>query len=62
MLMLHAAKLADGDPLARRLQGFVAGVLAFTGLTALGRCLVGGGHGTVFRNVLFGFFVSFSRY
>jgi hypothetical protein len=62
MLVFHATKLSDGDALAGYLEGFVAGVLAFARLTALGGGLVGGGHGTVFDHILFGFFVRFSRY
>lgn len=62
MLMLHAAKFANGQPLASRLERLVAGIFPFARGTALRSRLVGGGHGAVFGDVLPGFLVSFSCY
>lgn len=62
VLVLHAAKLANSQTFAGSLQLFVAKVFIFSRLTAFGRGLVRAGHGTVARNIFFGFFVSLCRY
>jgi hypothetical protein len=62
VLVLHAAKLANGDAFARRSQLFVADIFFLAGFTAFGSCLMGCGYGAVLDNVLLGFFVGLRCY
>ncbi|MBP9061832.1 MAG: hypothetical protein KBF98_16150, partial [Rhodoferax sp.] len=59
VLVLHSAKLADGQTFAGGLQLFVAHIFLFTGLQALGRRFMRGSHGAVPGNVFPGFLVGF---
>jgi hypothetical protein len=56
--VLHSTKLADRQPLARRLELLVADVAAFAGLQTSGRSLVGCSNSAVTGNVFFGLFSS----
>lgn len=58
MGVLHAAVLAQCQPLASSLQLFGALVRLFTGLQAFGCCFVGLGHGAVSGDILFNFFLA----
>jgi hypothetical protein len=55
MLMLHAAKLSNGQTLAGRQQFFVAHIFLLAGLQAPGGTLMGSGNGAVPGNVRLGF-------
>lgn len=54
MRVLHAAKLADGQTLAFKLQLLFAHLIAFTGFKALGSILMCGGHDAVAGDVFLG--------
>jgi hypothetical protein len=58
VFVLHAAELANGQAFAGSLQVFVANILFFTRLQALGSTLVRSGYGTMASNIFPGFFVS----
>jgi hypothetical protein len=61
MRMLHAAKLANAQALAFKLQMHFALRIALAGLQAFGRIFVRLGHGPVAGNVFFCGLVQFSR-
>lgn len=59
MLVLHAAKLANGNTLAFKLQLFLAHRITFASLQALGGIFMRHGHDPVAGDILFGGFVKF---
>ena len=58
MNVFHPAVFANGQIAAGRLQVFLALVVVFTRLQALGGGFMGGRHGAVALNVGLGFFVA----
>jgi hypothetical protein len=66
VLVLHAAKLANGQAFASRLQFFEANLLLFARFQALGRRFVRYGHrpvaGNVFLGLLFAFLSATGRW
>jgi hypothetical protein len=60
MLVLHAAKLANGNTFAFKLQLFLAHLIGFASLQALGGVFMRHGHHPVTGDVFFGSLVKLS--